>query len=400
MLFKYKAIKDEKVVDAQIHAENQEAVLRFLKTSNYFPVSIRRLDSPASSLVDFFVNRITFNDIVDFTRQLAIMLNAGLTLIDAIDILKKQTKKQSVLAMLENLDKEIRGGSNFSTALKNYPQYFSGLYIALVKAGEASGKLSDILIKLSDNLEKERTFRAKLRGALIYPALIIVGMVIVAFIMITFVVPRLLELYKDFGAELPLSTKILIAVSTIFSRFWPIIIAITFVAGFLARKYFSTPDGKQFIDRLVLKIPVIGNVIKMAVLVDTTRTLSILISSGVSLLEGLNIIIETSTNVVYGKAFESIKKQVEKGISLGSAMKQTEVFPPILVQMTLVGEQTGHLDDTLARVSSYFETESELAIKAMTTLIEPLILVVLGIGVGFLVFSIITPIYNLTASFK
>lgn len=400
MLFKYKAVKEGKVVVAQIQAENQDAVLRFLKTSDYFPVSISRLDSPASSLLGFLINRISFTDVVDFTRQLAIMLNAGLTLIDALDILKKQTTKQSLLNVLENIDKEIKGGSNFSTALAVYPQYFSGLYIALVKSGEASGKLAEILLKLAENLEKERTFRAKLKGALIYPAVIIAGMLVVAFIMITFVVPKLLELYKDFGAQLPLSTKILLGVSSVFSKFWLFIIGGVIGAGILISKYLKTTPGRFFIDSLVLRVPVLGNVIKMSVLVDTTRTLSILISSGVSILDGLNIIVETSTNIIYQKAFETIEKQVEKGVSLGNAMKQAEIFPPILVQMTLVGEQTGHLDETLGRVSSYFEVESELAIKAMTTLIEPMILVVLGIGVGFLVFSIITPIYNLTSSFK
>ena len=281
-----------------------------------------------------------------------------------------------------------------------YPQYFPRLYISLVKSGEASGKLSDILLRLSDNLEKERTFRGKLRGALIYPTFIIGGIIIVAFIMMTFVVPKLLELYKEFDIELPFSTRMLLLVSTFFNKFWPILlVGITFLLAFLY-KYFKTKTGKLFIDSLLLKLPIIGNVVRMATLVDSTRTLSILVSSGVSLMEALSIIIDSSPNIVYKRAFENIRKQVEKGTSLGMAMKQSEIFPPILVQMTLVGEETGHLDNTLFRVSRYFEIDSELAIKAMTTLIEPMILVVLGVGVGFLVFSIITPIYSLTSSFK
>ncbi|MBI4226635.1 type II secretion system F family protein [Candidatus Roizmanbacteria bacterium] len=400
MLFKFKAIKEGKLVVDKIQADSQEAVLRFLKTGDYFPISIWRVDLPTTTLFSFLFKRVSFNDVVDLTRQLAIMLDAGLTLIDALDILKKQITKPNLLNVLENLDKEIRAGRNFSSALSLYPQYFSGLYISLVKSGEASGKLSDILIRLSDNLEKERAFRGKLRGALIYPAFIIVGMVVVAFVMITFVIPKLLELYKEFNTELPFSTKALLFISSFFSKYWLILIVGFATLVIALVNYFNTKSGKLRLDSFLLRLPVIGNVFKMAALVDATRTLSILVSSGVSLMEALSIIIETSSNLIYKNAFEKIKKHVEKGVSLGIAMKQSGIFPPILVQMTLVGEQTGHLDETLFRVSRYFELDSELAIKAMTTLIEPTILIVIGTGVGFLVFSIITPIYSLTSSLK
>ncbi|OGK14611.1 hypothetical protein A3C98_00165 [Candidatus Roizmanbacteria bacterium RIFCSPHIGHO2_02_FULL_37_15] len=400
MLFKYKAVKDGNVVVNQIHAESQEAVLSFLKTSDYFPIAIWRLDFPTSKFINLLISRVTFNDIVDFTRQLAIMLDAGLTLIDSIDILRKQVKNPALVSLLENLDKEIRSGKTFSTALSLYPQYFPRLYISLVKSGEVSGKLSEILIRLSDNLEKERTFRGKLRGALIYPAFIIVGMIIAGFIMITFVVPKLLELYKEFRIELPFSTKVLLFVSNFFGKFWPLLLIGTalFITIFL--KYIQSQKGRFYLDSILIKLPLIGNLVKISTLVDSTRTLSILVSSGVPLMEALSIITDTSSSLIYKKAFENIKNQVERGLSLGMAMKQAEIFPPILVQMTLVGEQTGHLDNTLFRVSNYFETDSELAIKALTTLIEPIILVILGIGVGFLVFAIITPIYSLTSSFK
>ncbi len=400
MLFKYKAIKDNKVFINQISAESQESVLRFLKTNDYFPVYVKRTDPSNSSIIESIFAKVSFNDIVDFTRQLAIMLNAGLTLIDSLDIMKKQITKTALTNMIENIDKEIRGGSNFSAALGNYPQYFTGTYIALVKSGEASGKLGEILLKLSDNLENEREFRNKLKGALVYPAIILTAMAIVGFIMMTFVVPQLLSIYKDFNTELPLSTRILMVVSSFFSQFWPIIIVAVIGIVFMIRQFLKTEKGKLLLDTYLLKMPVFGNIIKMSVLVDSTRTLSVLINSGVSLLEGLSIIVDTSTNIVYQNSFINMKKQIEKGLSLGKAMKQEEIFPPILIQMTIVGEQTGHLDETLLRISKYFEMESELAIKAMTTLIEPAILVVLGIGVGFLVFSIITPIYSLTSAIK
>ena len=311
MQFKYKAIKNGKIVTDTIQAESEERVLNFLKSNNYFPVSVRRADISGIPLANFF-SQVNFNDIVDFTRQLSIMLEAGLTLIDALEILKSQATKPALLNLFESLDKEIKSGKNFSTALGLYPQYFPSLYIALVKSGEATGKLSEILLKLSDNLEKEKNFRGKLRGALIYPAFIIFGMVVVAFIMMTFVVPKLLELYKDFDATLPLSTQILLFVSNFFTKFWVLIIIGSILAVFFVSRYAKTPVGKYQIDSLMLRLPVIGNVVKIAALVDSTRTLSILASSGVSLLETLNIVVETSPNVIYRRAFEKIKKQVEK----------------------------------------------------------------------------------------
>ncbi len=399
-MYQYKALKKDKIISGKLEASSPEDAVLYLKNNNYFPIEVKRMDSGNIAVFDSIFNRVQFTDIVDLTRQLSIMLNAGLTLIDCFEIMKKQTTKISLLRVIEDLDREVRGGKSFSESLKKYPQHFSNLYIALVKSGEASGKLSDILLKLAENLEKQREFQGKIKGALIYPVIVIIGMISVMFIMITFVVPKLLGLYKDFNIDLPLSTKVLIVVSSFTSQFWPFIIAGVFFGVSFLRKYLQTKQGKHLYDSTLLKIPVLSNVVRMSVLVDSTRTLSILIGSGVSILDGLDIIIETSSNAIFQLAFKSIYKQVEKGVSLGQAMTNEGVFPPILVQMTTVGEQTGHLDDTLARISHYFEMESELAVKAMTTLIEPAILVFLGVGVGFLVMSVITPIYNLTSSFK
>ena len=400
MYFHYRALKKNKIISGKIEANSQNDVVDYLKVNNLFPVEIKKYEVTGTPILGFILDRISFTDIVDLTRQLAIMLNAGLTLIDCFEIIKKQITKVSLLKIIEDIDKEVRGGKSFSSALLKYPQHFSSLYISLVRAGETSGKLSEILLKLAENLEKEREFRGKIKGALIYPVVVIVAMVSVMFIMITFVIPQLLNLYKEFNIELPLPTKILIVVSSFSVRFWPFIIAGVFFGTAGLRRYFKTKAGKRVLDRFTLKIPVFGSVIKMSALVDSTRTLAILIGSGVSILDALEIIIDTSSNIIYQDAFKDIYKQVEKGVSLGGAMESENIFPPILVQMTTVGEQTGHLDDTLLRISRYFEMESELAVKAMTTMIEPLILVLLGLGVGFLVISVITPIYNLTSSFK
>jgi len=398
-MYLFKALKDDVVVKQKIESNSELDVVDYLKRNGYIPISIQEIKPLFPELITLF-DRIGFGDIVDFTRQLAIMLNAGLTLIDSFSILQKQITKPSLLLMVKKIYKEVLGGNSFSKALQKHPSHFSNLYISLVRSGEASGKLSEILLRLADNLEKQREFQSKIKSALIYPIIVIIGMIGVMFVMITFVVPKLLNLYKDFNVTLPLSTQILIVISNFSTRFWPLIFLLIFGLIIFIRKYLNTRVGKETFDSFTLKIPVFGKIVSISALVDTTRTLSILIGSGVSILESLNIVIDTSSNIIFQNAFKHIYKQVEKGVALGTAFENERLFPPILIQMTTVGEQTGHLDDTLFRISKYFEMESEMAVKTMTTLIEPLILVFLGLGVGFLVLAVITPIYNLTSSIK
>lgn len=400
MRFLVKAIKDNQVIERYFEAEDEKMLINFLKENNYFIVSVKSTKQNQWQFFTAFFEKVSFNDIVNFTRQLAMMLNAGLTLIDSLTILKKQATKQVYLKLLDDIDKELRSGNSFSFALKKYPQYFSNLYIALVKSGEASGKLNEILIKLAENLDKEREFKGKITGALIYPVIIIISMIVVMFIMITFVLPKLLNLYKDFNIELPLTTKILIFVSSILTKTWPIILAGIIFSLPLIRKILAIEAVKYKIDEFLLKLPVFGRIIQMSALVTTTRTLSILTGSGIQILDALLIVVDVSDNLVYHKVFKQIYKDVEKGSPLGESLDKAGIFPPVLVQMTTVGEETGRLDETLFKISQYFEMESELAVKAATSLIEPVILVFLGVGVGFLVMSVITPIYNLTSSFK
>ncbi|MCS7093377.1 MAG: type II secretion system F family protein [Patescibacteria group bacterium] len=401
MIFRYRAVNEEgNVIEKSIEASSVETVIQYLRKNNYTPLSVVAKKDKQSNLLSLFMSNVSFNDIVDFTRQLAIMLNAGLTIVESLSILKKQATKPKIQKMIDDIDKEIKSGNPFSSALKKYFRYFSNLYIALVKSGEASGKLGEILLRLADNLEKEREFKSKLKGALTYPVVIVIGMLVVMFIMITFVIPRLFDLYKDFNISLPLTTQLLIVISDFMVKFWPVLAISLVCGGYLLKKYFESKAGKKLLDGTLLKLPFFGKIISISSLVNSTRTLAILVGAGVSILESLAIVIETTDNLIFKEAFINVYHKVEKGQSIGSSLEQEGVFPPILVQMTVVGEQTGNLDDTLLRLSKYFETESEIAIKSMTTLIEPLILVILGLGVGFLVMSVITPIYNLTTSFK
>lgn len=400
MKYQVKAIKDGQKFTRYFEAEEEKSLMDFLKEKGYFIISIKNAQKEELTFFSSFFQKVAFNDIINFTRQLAMMLNAGLTLIDSLAILKKQTTKLAYLKLIDDIDKELKSGNSFSGALKKYPQYFSNLYIALVKSGEASGKLNDILLRLAENLDKERELKGKITSALIYPAIITLAMIGVMFVMIVFVIPNLLNIYKDFNIDLPFTTKMLIFVSSILTKIWPLILGGIIFLIPLMRRILTIESIRYKIDDFLLKLPVFGRIIQMASLVIATRTISILIASGVQILDGLMIIIDISNNLVYKRVFQQVYKDVEKGSSLGDSLDKAGVFPPILVQMTTVGEETGRLDETLKKISQYFEMESELAIKTAISLIEPAILVFLGVGVGFLVMSVITPIYNLTSSFK
>ncbi len=395
MLYEVIAIQKGRRVKKRFEAESERALINNLRELGVIPIKIKPIRQGKIKLLQ----RVSFNDIVDFTRQLAMMLNAGLSVVDSLGILKRQTSKESLLKLYEEIDKDIKAGKSLSFALEKHPQYFRSSYIALVKAGEASGKLSEILLRLADNLDKEREFKGKIKGAMIYPIIVIVAMLGVIFIMMTFVLPKLLNIYKDFKISLPMTTQILIEVSGFSQKYWPLILLYVFGIVFLFKKYLQTEHGKRTFDKFLLDLPIIGDVIAKSVLVETIRTLAILVSAGVSILDALSIVIDTTDNTVFKDAFKRVYEDVKKGVSMGESMQNEEVFPPMLVQMVKVGENTGHLDETLSRIARYFEMESELAIKAMTSLIEPAILIILAFGVGFLVLSVITPIYNLTSSF-
>lgn len=343
-------------------------------------------------------NKVKFEELVNFTRQLATMINAGLPLATSLSILEEQGKSE-MAKLTGNLLKDVEGGLNFSAALAKYKENFSRIYIQLVKAGEVGGVLDEVLNRLAVTMEKEKDFRAKTRGAMVYPIIIVFAMVIVAVVMMVAVIPKLTAMYQDFGAELPGATKALISISNFFVSSWWVL-AILAAGGFIAlRSFKKTPRGEKAFDAFYLKLPILGVLKQKIVLTDFTRTLSLLLGAGVSLLEALDIVATAIDSAVYRDELQEVNKQVEKGVTLSDAVSNYENFPPILHQMIAVGEETGKLDEILAKISEYFEKESEYAVKNLTTAIEPIIMIFLGLGVGFIVISIIMPIYSLTSQF-
>lgn len=401
-VFQYKARgADGKMLTGLADAPSQEAAIRLLHAKQLFVVSIRVARETFSfAQIQEYFKRVTFNDVVNFTRQLATMIVAGLSLPEALTILRTQTTNQVFSDVLMDIEHQIVSGGNLGDALAKYPRYFSTTYIALVRAGEASGTLDQILTRLSETLEAQREFRGKVSGAMIYPIIILIGMVGVIFVMMTVVMPKLTGLYKDFNIELPWTTLFLMSVSDFFIHFWWLMILGIGGAAALFRRWRKTPFGELVIDRFIFKIPLFGELQKKIILVDFTQTLGMLVSSGIRILEGLQILQGSLNNVLFRNAIGEISKKVEKGYPLGDSFAQYEVFPAIVSQMMKVGEETGKLDETLTKLSKYFQSESETLVKGLTTAIEPIIMVIMGVGVGFIVISVITPIYNLTSQFK
>ncbi len=400
--FSYKARDNAgKSVTGLVEAASSSQATKLLRDKQLFVVHLTETKERFSitSVMTRF-QKVKFGDIVNFTRQLSTMIVAGLSLPESLTILRTQTTNPVFARVLLDIEHQIVGGGNLADSLAKYPSHFSAIYIALVRAGESSGTLDKVLTRLAETMEAQREFRSKVAGAMIYPIIIVIGMGVVVMVMMTVVIPKLTELYKDFGITLPASTQLLINVSWFFVRFWWLIIAgvVGAVVGF--GRWRKTPVGERIIDTLILRVPLFGELQKKVILVEFTRTLGMLISAGIHILEGLTILRASLGNVLFRDAIADIAKKVEKGFPMGETFAQYEVFPPIVSQMMKVGEETGKMDDTLSKLSTYFETESEHLVKGLTTAIEPIIMVVLGIGVGFIVISVITPIYNLTSQFK
>ena len=401
MRLRYKAItQDNKIIRGLVDANDINEAALYLRSKNLVPITITQ-ESQNNFLKNLpFFGKIKNSDLIVFTRQLSSMLSSGLTLIRSLEILKEQFGSETMLEITGSIINDIEEGKNFSLAISKFPDVFSPIYVSIIKSAEGAGLLDRALLRLSGNLEKQEKLKNTIKAALFYPAIVVLLMVAVVFIMMTFVIPQLANLYKGLNVELPLPTKIIISVSGFFVVFWPLVIGLIVLSIFLYRRWYKTEAGRLIIDDLVLKLPVFGNLIKKVILTELSRTLSVLVGSGSLVVDSLIQTSDTLGNIHYKNALRDVAKKVENGVAIGDAMSSHTLFPPLLVQLVKIGEQTGKLDETLLKASEYFENETDQLVKTLTTALEPLIMVTLGVGVAFLMISIITPIYGLISSIK
>lgn len=394
--FRY-IVKDKKgqTQKGLVEAVDQRQAASILHERGFLVIKI---ESKAKEF-SFHFGGIGLGPVANFTRQLATMVTSGLPLTDSLVVLEKQTESERMRLIISQLAQDIQAGNTFAAGLAKHPKVFSLAYINIIKAGESSGTLDKVLLKLADTIEKEREFQAKVKGAFVYPSIIVVAMVLVISIIMIFVVPQLTNLYKDLNIDLPLPTVILIFLSGVFVNFWWLMI-IGFIGLVMAfKRYKGTEAGAKVIDGITLKLPIFGKLNRDSSLTEFTRTLSSLVAAGVPILEGLKISGDVATNALHREAVHQSAALVEKGAPLSKALGTNPIFPAIVPQMVAVGEETGKIDDVLGKVANYFELEVEHQVKNLTSSLEPIIMIVLGIMVAILVISIILPIYKITSSF-
>lgn len=398
-IFNYTA-RDLQGVDHKgtIETGDLHQVAKMLGKKGLVVIDIKQKQDNRGKFFDKLLHQVSFTDLVVMTRQLATMIESGLVLSEALDILVDQQTNKRFKAVLGEISRDIKSGLDLASALSKHPEVFPSVYASLVKAGEQAGKLDVVLSQMADSLERDREFRARVKGAMIYPVIVIVMMIIVMMIMMFFVIPRLTSLYQQSNIELPLPTKILIGTSAFFVNWWWMLLILTTVAIISFRRWLESPANKFTFDEFLLRLPVVGKIIQDTSLTNFTRTFALLTTAGVPLLDSLNIVGEVTGNMVYRQALQVAFRGVERGLTFSSQLEVIGVFPKIVPEMIRVGEETGKVDKVTFKLSEYFETEADHMLKNLTVLIEPVILVVLGVGVAMLILSIILPIYKLTTS--
>lgn len=399
MLFKYSSKTRDTLTTrkGEIEAPDQPSALKQLQSRGLIVYSLIPIKKSAS-ILDLFKGRmgISLTDKVRLTDNLAKMLTAGLALTKSLEILIAQTSKVKLNSLLQEVLNDVESGAPLSSALEKHSDVFNESYISLVRAGEVSGKLSEVMEQLAQTMEKQRQFRGKVSGAMVYPAAIMFIMSGVFVVLMVFVIPQMSDIYKLNDVQLPLTTQVMIAISDFMVNFWYVLILIVAGIVFGLRSAYKNPAGRYLIDGMLLKGPMIGALIKNSVMVEFSRTLSLLSSAGVNIVDGLGIVRNTVGNTHYKESVEMFTEDVKHGYPLSQSMMRDPLIPTFAAQMVVVGEETGTVGERLAGIANYYEGEVDKFVKNISTLIEPIIMVILGILVAVLVVSVIMPIYQLT----
>jgi len=352
-----------------------------------------------ASLNAIFFKKIPVKDLVIFFRQMAVMLDAQMPLVKALRILIKQTKNENFRSIINELANEVDGGSALSIAMESYPEVFSKFFVNIIRSGETSGRLSEVMNYLADQKEKDYDLESRVKGAMMYPAFIVVVLLIVAFIVVAFVVPNITAVLVESGAELPLITKMLIGFSNIVRSYWWLIIMIV-IAMIGAYMYESrTPSGKALIDKLQLRIPIFGKVFRNIYIVRICRSFATLVKGGVPIAVSLAIVREVVDNAVYEQVLSEASRSVDEGNQISESFMQSSDIPSIVSQMISVGEETGKLEEILERVADFYSREIDSVVRNLSTLLEPIIMVFLAVAVGIFVAAVMLPMWQLSSTF-
>ncbi|MGZ8753220.1 MAG: type II secretion system F family protein [Acidimicrobiia bacterium] len=397
--FTYK-VRDQvgKVVEGQLEADDQALVVEKLRSMGYTPISISKRNEnklTADLSIPGLSNRVSLKDISVMARQFATMINSGLSILRSLTILAQQTENKELARVLGEVRIDVERGSSLSAALHRHPKVFNRLFVAMVRSGESSGTLDSVLQRLAHTIEKQVELRRKVKSAMTYP--VMVGFVVftIAMIMLIFIVPQFETIYASLGGELPTPTQLLLKLSKLVRTFFPLLILFGIVGAVLFRRWIKTDKGRAIWDAFKLRVPIFGGLVQKTALARFSRTLGSLTRAGVPILESLEIVADTAGNTVVADAVHDCQRGVKGGDSIARPLEQHEVFPPMVVQMMAVGEETGALDEMLDKIADFYESEVEATVDALTSLIEPLLIVVMGVMVGGMIISLYLPLFNI-----
>lgn len=398
--FVYNAVDQAgKTVKGRVDADNEQAVLAKLHEQNYHVLGISKdRDARVSGLSFSKAKKIKLHSLVVFSRQFATMIDAGIAIVRCLDILEGQTKDEVLHGVLTQCKKDVKGGMSLTDAFSKHPNVFSRLYINMVKAAEAGGILDQIMDRLSSFLEKEQEIKGKIKSAMIYPVMVLLFAVLMIVALFMFVLPKFKEIFDSMNVEMPIATRMLFGVSAVFRDFWYVVVLLPIGLLLFYRYYSQTERGRWQIDTLKLKLPAIGDLVLKMAISRFARTFATLIASGVPMMRSLEIVGETAGNVVISTSVDNARNAIREGQKISAPLAQSGLFPGMVTQMIDIGEETGRLSEMLVKVSDFYDEEVEQAVKALTSLIEPCLIVVMGGIVGFIAVSIMAPIFKLVSS--
>ncbi len=384
--------KDGKLIRGVLEVEDESIARSLLNEQGLIILS---LEQKKTFNFQFFSKYITKKDIVIFSRQLAVMVSAHIPIVRALHIIAKQTQNQRLKNIIKKVYTQVASGNKLSDALNEHKKVFNGFYVNMIKSGETSGKLADVLNYLSDQLEKEYNLYRKVKGAITYPIVVIVAMIIAAFIVLIYVIPKLVMVFQTMNVKIPWTTNLLISFSDFIINFWWIILFGGFLIILIIRTYLSTYVGKLFLSKLKLKIPVFGKLFSSIYVLQFSRSLYTLLSGGIDLVDSLNIVKDVVQDPQYQLAINDIIVKVRDGNSLSNEIAKQKLFPDIVGNMIVVGEQSGKLVYMLEKLSDYYESEIDTLTTNIMALIEPLVMILLGIGVALMVSAVFLPLYTI-----
>ncbi len=390
--------RDGQVRKGTIEAPNEAVVTAQLRAQRIMPTKIKKSLGAVEIKIPGLKPKVKTKDIVVFTRQFATMIDAGLPLVQCLEILGGQQENPTFKEVILKVKEDVESGSTFADALAKHPRIFDRLYVNLVNAGEVGGILDTILNRLAAYIEKAMNLRKKVKGAMVYPATVVGVAVLVVAIILIFVIPVFQQMFAGVGKSLPAPTLMVIALSEFTQKYFIFILLLLFVLGFVFKRIYRTEKGKYAFDRMFLRSPIFGQLIRKVAVAKFTRTLGTLISSGVPILEGLDVVARTAGNAVIEEAIYKTRESISEGRTIAEPLKETKVFPPMVVQMIAVGEATGALDQMLSKIADFYDQEVDEAVGALTAMIEPLLMVFLGGTIGGLVIAMYLPVFTMAGA--